>query len=119
MVGEKFDARRVGTTGQTWSNWAGLQQCRPRDFVKVSGVGELAEIVGTAGAAGRQITTVGSGHSFTPTALSPLGKFIGFAVRFESIEKGVLDVRDMFYFVSVTAIFLFSNITVVECRRLK
>ena len=41
-----------------------------RDLIRVSGVGELAEVVGAAGAAGRQITTVGSGHSFTPTALS-------------------------------------------------
>lgn len=70
MVGEKFDARKVGTTGQSWSNWSGHQHCQPLDFVKVSGVGELSEIVGAAGAAGRQITTVGSGHSFTATALS-------------------------------------------------
>lgn len=70
MVGEKFDARKIGTRGLTWSNWAGHQKCRPRDFVKVSGVGELSEVVGRAGAEGRQITTVGSGHSFTPTALS-------------------------------------------------
>lgn len=55
----------------------------------------------------------------TPEALSPIGKFIGFAVRFESIEKGVLDVRDMFYFLSVTGIFISLNIAVVEYRRLK
>ena len=70
MVGENYDARRLGSSGKTWQNWAGHQHCRPRDFVKVSGIGELSEIVGQAGAAGRQITTVGSGHSFTPTALS-------------------------------------------------
>ena len=70
MVGENYDARRLGRSGQSWTNWSGHQSCRPRDFIKVSGVGELAEVVGQAGRARRQVTTVGSGHSFTPTALS-------------------------------------------------
>lgn len=70
MVGENYDARKLGSGGHAWTNWAGHQSCRPRDLIRVSGVGELAEVVGAAGAAGRQITTVGSGHSFTPTALS-------------------------------------------------
>lgn len=70
MIGETYDARKVATAGRTWSNWSGHQRCSPRDFVKVSGTGELAEVVGRAGEAGRQITTIGSGHSFTPTALS-------------------------------------------------
>jgi FAD-linked oxidoreductase len=70
MVGERYDARRIGTGGRSWSNWSGRQSCRPRDFVAVHGVGELAEVVGEAAAAGRQVTTVGSGHSFTPAALS-------------------------------------------------
>ncbi len=70
MVGENYDARKLGSAGASWSNWSGHQRCRPRDFVKVGGVGELAEVVGRAGAEGRQVTTVGSGHSFTPTALS-------------------------------------------------
>ena len=70
MVGEKFDARRLDRHEQSWSNWSGLQNCRPRDFIKVSGLGHLSEVVGRAGSAGRQITTVGSGHSFTPAALS-------------------------------------------------
>lgn len=70
MVGEKFDARRISTGNKRWSNWSRLQSCAPRDFVKVSGVGHLSEVVGKAGAEGRQVTTVGSGHSFTPAALS-------------------------------------------------
>ena len=55
----------------------------------------------------------------TPEWLSPFAKFVGFAVRFQSIERGVLDVRDMFYFVSVIVLFVYLNITVVEARRLK
>lgn len=70
VVGENFDARRAGSRGRSWSNWSGHQSCRPRDLVKVSGLGELAEVVGRAGTEGRQVTTVGSGHSFTPAALS-------------------------------------------------
>lgn len=70
MVGERYDARRLGGAGEGWSNWSGHQHCRPRDFVKVNSTGELAEVVGEAAAAGRQVTTVGSGHSFTPAALS-------------------------------------------------
>ena len=70
MVGEKFDARRISTGNKRWSNWSRLQSCAPRDFVKVSGVGHLSEVVGKAGAEDRQVTTVGSGHSFTPAALS-------------------------------------------------
>ncbi|MEZ6195819.1 MAG: ABC transporter permease [Planctomycetota bacterium] len=56
---------------------------------------------------------------FTPTWLSPIAKFIGFSVRFESIGKGVLDLRDLFYFASFTALFVFLNVTVVEYRRLR
>ncbi|MCB0829336.1 MAG: FAD-binding protein [Solirubrobacterales bacterium] len=70
MVGENYDARKLASSGRTWKNWSGHQSCRPRDFIRVSGVRELSEVVAAAGSAGRQITTVGSGHSFTPTALS-------------------------------------------------
>ncbi|HMT05939.1 MAG TPA: D-arabinono-1,4-lactone oxidase [Solirubrobacterales bacterium] len=70
MIGERFDARRAGSEGRIWTNWSGHQTCRPRDLIQVSGLGELAEVVGRAARKGRQVTTVGSGHSFTPTALS-------------------------------------------------
>ena len=56
---------------------------------------------------------------FTPEWLSPIGKFVSFSVRFDSIEKGVLEFADMFFFLSFTAIFVFLNITVVEYRRLR
>ena len=56
---------------------------------------------------------------FTPNVLSEPMKFIGFTVRFESIAKGVLDVRDIVYFLTFSLIFVFLNITVVQYRRLK
>ena len=55
----------------------------------------------------------------TPAGLSTVGKFIGFTVRFESIEKGMLDLRDMFYFISFATTFVVLNVTVLEYRRLK
>lgn len=70
MVGENYDARKQPTTGRSWANWSGAQRCQPRDLIRVSGLGELAEVVGRGAAEGRQITTIGSGHSFTATALS-------------------------------------------------
>lgn len=54
----------------TWTNWAGEQSCRPAEIARPRGRGELAELVGSAAAAGRQITVAGSGHSFTPAALT-------------------------------------------------
>jgi len=55
----------------------------------------------------------------TPDWLSERLKFIGFSVRFSSIEKGVLDFRDLFFFFSFTAMFAFLNVSVLEYRRLK
>lgn len=37
--------------------------------------------------------------------------------RFASISRGVLDLRDLFYFVSVIGLFLFLNVCVVELER--
>ena len=56
---------------------------------------------------------------FTPSWMSPIGKFIGFSVRFDSIEKGVLDIRDIFFFGSFIAAVIYLNVTVIESRRLK
>ena len=53
-----------------WTNWAGAQTCSPRDLFRPGSTEELAEIVGTGAAAGRQITVAGSGHSFTGAALT-------------------------------------------------
>ena len=49
--------------------------------------------------------------------LSETLKFASFTLRFESIGRGVLDVRDMVYFVSFTTVFTALNITAVAMRR--
>lgn len=54
----------------SWVNWAGYQRCDPREIARPKGRRELAELVGAAAAAGRQITVAGSGHSFTAAAMT-------------------------------------------------
>lgn len=51
-----------------WRNWSGGQVCRPATRIRPVGRGELAEVVGAAARAGRQVTVAGSGHSFTGAA---------------------------------------------------
>lgn len=55
----------------------------------------------------------------TPNWLSPIGQFVGFSVRFASIAKGVFEFRDIMYFATFTALFVFLNISIVEYRRVK
>ncbi|CAM2066918.1 FAD-binding protein [Sulfidibacter corallicola] len=49
-----------------WSNWSGLVTCRPQNYVQPRSEEELAELVRTSRAEGREVRVVGSGHSFTP-----------------------------------------------------
>jgi len=62
----------VGARGESgeWVNWAGDQRCRPARIVAPRSREELAEVVGTAAAAGEKVKVAGSGHSFTEAALT-------------------------------------------------
>lgn len=42
---------------------------------------------------------------------------LGFSTRFESISKGVIDLRDLIYFASVIALFLFGTAAAVEAKK--
>jgi len=53
-----------------WSNWAGDQRCTPARVLAPASVDELAAAVVAAGADGLRVRAHGSGHSFTPIALS-------------------------------------------------
>ncbi len=53
-----------------WRNWAGDQTCSPSEMVRPRNRDELAAAVVAAAAAGRRVSVVGSGHSFTETAIS-------------------------------------------------
>ncbi len=69
----------------SWSNWAGDQTCEPAEVVHPRNRDELAEAVGRAAAAGRKVSVVGAGHSFTGTALTE-----GTLVGIEALS-GVID----------------------------
>lgn len=55
---------------RTWTNWAGNQTARPRSWERPTSVGQLAEIVRDAAQQSRRVKVVGSGHSFTATAIA-------------------------------------------------
>ncbi len=53
-----------------WSNWTGDQECRPAQIVRPRDRAELQATIAAATAAGKTVSVVGSGHSFTETALT-------------------------------------------------
>jgi L-gulonolactone oxidase len=53
-----------------WRNWAGDQACAPFERLRPHGREELAEAIGSAATAGRKVSIVGAGHSFTEAALT-------------------------------------------------
>jgi len=63
-------AERRGLATDVWRNWAGDQACVPAERLAPRTRDELAEAVAAAAAAGRKVSVVGSGHSFTETALT-------------------------------------------------
>ncbi len=52
-----------------------------------------------------------------PSALVPVFDFLGLGTHFENISRGVIDTRDVVYYLSVIAFFLFLNIRSVERRK--
>ena len=73
-----------GASG-SWVNWAGDQSCAPAEIVAPANRDELAAAIADAAAAGRKVSVVGSGHSFTETALCE-----GTLIRIEALS-GVLE----------------------------
>lgn len=55
--------------------------------------------------------------SSLPKSLGKLAEYIGLQNHFESIARGVLDSRDLVYYLSITALFLALNAYVIEHRR--
>jgi len=55
---------------ESWRNWAGDQHCRPAQLVRPRDRDELAAAIVAAADSGRRVRVVGSGHSFTGTALT-------------------------------------------------
>jgi ABC-2 type transport system permease protein len=63
------------------------------------------------------------GHPIVTDEFTPGGWMAGFAravsptTRYQSIGRGVIDVRDLFYFVAMTAFFLYLNVRAIDLRR--
>ena len=55
--------------------------------------------------------------SKVPAFLAPAFDFLGVRSHFESIERGVIDSRDLLYFASVIGFFLYLNIRTIESRK--
>lgn len=62
---------------------------------------------------------VGSGglNEFVPDAVGEILNALGTGTRFESIERGVVDLRDLLYYLTLTALFLTSNIVSLDIKR--
>ena len=53
-----------------WTNWAGNQSSHPHSWVRPQNLAEIAAVVKDASAQGRRVKVIGSGHSFTSTAVA-------------------------------------------------
>jgi ABC-2 type transport system permease protein len=54
-----------------------------------------------------------------PYALVPIFAYLGLGAHFESIGRGVIDSRDLIYYLTVIGFFLFLNVLSVESRKWK
>src|SRR5262245_35333933 len=62
---DKRGREMKGLEVQSWQNWSGSVQARPRQIVRPSTIEELAKLLGLYAAEGRHVRVVGAGHSFT------------------------------------------------------
>ncbi len=59
-----------GGMGAKWTNWAGNESARPLTFEVPADESDVVRIISRAVETGRTAKVVGSGHSFTPAAVS-------------------------------------------------
>ena len=60
---------------------------------------------------------VGQVTQFVPSAVQPLAAFLGMGNHFENISRGVIDTRDVFYYLSVMGVCLLVATLSLESRR--
>lgn len=83
--------------GKTWKNWAGNEKANPLSLQTVSSTEQLVEIVRGAHSRGEKVKVPGSGHSFTPAAVTN-----GHMVRINGIS-GILKIDRENHLVTVGA----------------
>lgn len=69
-------------TGYRWRNWSREQRCRPALIARPHTREGMIEAIVTATEAGRPVKVAGSGHSFTPAALTD-----GTMLRVEALDR--------------------------------
>src|SRR5699024_1675969 len=83
-------------TSTTWRNWAGTAGASPERVHTPRDNSDIAETVARVAANGRRVRVLGSGHSFTPIAVSDsdaidLGNFTGITAA--DTDTGLVKVR--------------------------
>ncbi|MCI4063825.1 FAD-binding protein [Micromonospora sp. R77] len=71
-------------TAAEWSNWAGNQRSTATAILRPRTTDDVVEAVRTAAEAGRTVRAVGSGHSFTDTAVTD-----GYRLDLSNLDTGV------------------------------
>ena len=54
-----------------------------------------------------------------PGFIAPLAEFLGLGTHYQSIGRGVIDTRDLLYYLSIIGFFLYLNVQVIAMRRWK
>jgi ABC-2 type transport system permease protein len=54
---------------------------------------------------------------FSPSWLASWLSYVSLRQHFDNISRGIIDIRDIFYYLSVTGLFLFLNVRSVESRK--
>lgn len=57
--------------------------------------------------------------NFLPDFLTPIFKYISLSVHYESLGRGVIDTRDVLYFLSLIILFIYMNLKSIESRKWK
>jgi len=94
-----------------WSNWAGNQRMRPVAFERPETESELSSLVERAHGRRQKVKAVGTGHSFTSTALTD-----GYLVDMSNLGQLVAVDRDAMT-VTVGAGITIADLNVTQPRR--
>jgi ABC-2 type transport system permease protein len=63
------------------------------------------------------VVTVNAVQEFLPEAVVRFLGSLSFDVRFRDIQRGVIDLRDIIYFISLAGCWLFANVLVLDIRK--
>ena len=56
-------------------------------------------------------------RGWAPTIVVELVRSLSFLVHYDAIIRGVIDIRDLIFFVSIMGVFLFANMVVVDLKK--